>query len=138
MFSVQSVNHNVETDMDLFDDILKLVKGNSVKVVQVYANLLSYYIKFTTLRHIIVHEWRENPNVSSEYGKFSLNQKKPLFTAKTKLKHHGNHTKVVKKAGDSKIWMHGDTSLGLCASSEPSSTRWEEKSGRRNQGGKKE
>ncbi|KAK8701609.1 hypothetical protein V6N13_019993 [Hibiscus sabdariffa] len=134
MFSAQSVNHNVETDMDLFDDILKL-------------------------RHIIVHEWRENPNVSSEYGKFSFNQKKPLFTAKTKLKHHGNHMKVVKKAkksilsfevddtgseidpnkwkflfenfkqaGDSKIWMHGDTGLGLCASSEPWSTRWEEKS----------
>ncbi|KAK8564849.1 hypothetical protein V6N12_058429 [Hibiscus sabdariffa] len=33
-----------------------------------------------------------------------------------------------KQAGDSKIWMHGDTGLGLCASSEPWSTRWEEKS----------
>ncbi|KAL5097519.1 hypothetical protein RYX36_001846 [Vicia faba] len=48
MFSVQCINHNVETVLDLSDDMPKVVRGDSGKVVQVFANLTNNSIKFTT------------------------------------------------------------------------------------------
>ncbi|KAL8491691.1 hypothetical protein ACS0TY_023334 [Phlomoides rotata] len=47
MFSVQCINHNVDTVLDLFDDIPKVVLGDSGRVLQIFANLISNSIKFT-------------------------------------------------------------------------------------------
>ncbi|XWS29186.1 hypothetical protein CRYUN_Cryun24cG0007000 [Craigia yunnanensis] len=136
MFSVQCINHNVETLLDLSDDIPKLVRGDSARVVQVFANLISNSIKFTTSGHIILRGWCENPNVSTDSGKFSPDQKKPLSALKTKLKQHGNHMKKSSKR-DSKmiLWFEvDDTGCGIDPSkwesvfesfeqSDPSTTR---------------
>ncbi|KAK8687731.1 hypothetical protein V6N13_086531 [Hibiscus sabdariffa] len=115
MFSVQCINHNVETVLDLSDDIPKLVRGDSARVVQVFANLISNSIKFTTSGNIILRGWCENPIVCSDSGKFSPDQKKPLSGLKTKLKHHGNHMKKASKR-DKKIvlWFEvDDTGSGI-------------------------
>ncbi|CBI39230.3 unnamed protein product, partial [Vitis vinifera] len=50
MFSVQCINHNVETVLDLLDDMPKLVRGDFARVVQIFANLISNSIKFTTCK----------------------------------------------------------------------------------------
>ncbi|TYI54049.1 hypothetical protein E1A91_D11G048600v1 [Gossypium mustelinum] len=115
MFSVQCINHNVETVLDLSDDIPKFVRGDSARVVQVFANLISNSIKFTTSGHIILRGWCENPSVSSDSAKFSRVQKKPLSALKTKLKQHGNHMKADNKR-DKKIilWFEvDDTGSGI-------------------------
>ncbi|XVF62203.1 hypothetical protein PTKIN_Ptkin08bG0198400 [Pterospermum kingtungense] len=115
MFSVQCINHNVETLLDLSDDIPKLVRGDSARVVQVFANLISNSIKFTTSGHIILRGWCENPNVSSDSGKLSPDQKKPLSALKTKLKQHGNHMKKASKRDNKMIlWFEvDDTGSGI-------------------------
>ncbi|XVE87451.1 hypothetical protein DITRI_Ditri18aG0118500 [Diplodiscus trichospermus] len=115
MFSVQCINHNVETVLDLSDDIPKLVRGDSARVVQVFANLISNSIKFTTSGHIILRGWCENPNVSSDSGRFSSDQKKPLSALKTKLKQHGNHVKKASKKDNKMIlWFElDDTGSGI-------------------------
>ncbi|KAE8715930.1 Histidine kinase 1 [Hibiscus syriacus] len=115
MFSVQCINHNVETVLDLSDDIPKVVRGDSARVVQVFANLISNSIKFTTSGHIVLRGWCENPNVSSDSGKFSPDQKKPLSALKTKLKQHGNHMKKASKKDNKMIlWFEvDDTGCGI-------------------------
>ncbi|XP_017628769.1 histidine kinase 1-like isoform X1 [Gossypium arboreum] len=115
MFSVQCINHNVETVLDLSDDIPKVVRGDSARVVQVFANLISNSIKFTTSGHIVLRGWCENPNVCSDSGKFSPDQKKPLSALKTKLKQHGNHTKKAGKKDNKMIlWFEvDDTGCGI-------------------------
>ncbi|XVF15940.1 hypothetical protein REPUB_Repub09cG0199000 [Reevesia pubescens] len=115
MFSVQCINHNVETVLDLSDDIPKLVRGDSARVVQVFANLISNSIKFTTSGHIILRGWCENANVSSDSGKFSPDPKKPLSALKTRLKQHGNHMKKASKRDNKMIlWFEvDDTGCGI-------------------------
>ncbi|KAK6258189.1 hypothetical protein SCA6_012663 [Theobroma cacao] len=115
MFSVQCINHNVETVLDLSDDIPKLVRGDSARVVQVFANLISNSIKFTTSGHIILRGWCENPNVSSDSGKFSPDRKKSLSALRTKLKQHGNHMKKASKRDNKMIlWFEvDDTGCGI-------------------------
>ncbi|XVF18045.1 hypothetical protein REPUB_Repub10bG0177600 [Reevesia pubescens] len=115
MFSVQCINYNVETVLDLSDDIPKLLRGDSARVVQVFANLISNSIKFTTSGHIILRGWCENPNVSSYSGKFSTDPKKPLSLLKTKLKQHGNHMKKASKRDNKMIlWFEvDDTGCGI-------------------------
>ncbi|OMO83545.1 hypothetical protein COLO4_22452 [Corchorus olitorius] len=115
MFSVQCINHNVETVLDLSDDIPKLVRGDSARVVQVFANLISNSIKFTTSGHIILRGWCENPNVSSDSAKFSPDHKKPLYALKAKLKNHGNHMKKASKRDNKMIlWFEvDDTGCGI-------------------------
>ncbi|XVF59799.1 hypothetical protein PTKIN_Ptkin07bG0304700 [Pterospermum kingtungense] len=115
MFSVQCINHNVETVLDLSDDIPKVVRGDSARVVQVFANLISNSIKFTTSGHIILRGWCENLNVSTDSGKFSPDPKKSLSALKSKLKQHGNHMKKASKR-DNKIilWFEvDDTGCGI-------------------------
>ncbi|XP_022751470.1 histidine kinase 1-like isoform X2 [Durio zibethinus] len=115
MFSVQCINHNVETVLDLSDDIPKVVGGDSARVVQVFANLISNSIKFTTSGHIILRGWCENPNVSIDPGKLSPDTKKPLSALKSKLKQHGNHMKKASKRDNKMIlWFEvDDTGCGI-------------------------
>ncbi|KAL3838922.1 hypothetical protein ACJIZ3_023513 [Penstemon smallii] len=59
MFSVQCINHNVETVLDLSDDMPKIVGGDSGRVLQIFANLISNSIKFTTSGYIVLRVWCE-------------------------------------------------------------------------------
>ncbi|KAG5245519.1 histidine kinase family protein [Salix suchowensis] len=94
MFSVQCINHNVEAVLDLSDDMPKLVRGDSARVVQIFANLISNSIKFTTTGHIILRGWCET----------SIH----LMT-------HGNHTKKAwKKDNKMILWFEiDDTGCGM-------------------------
>ncbi|KAJ8567633.1 hypothetical protein K7X08_019841 [Anisodus acutangulus] len=142
MFSVQCINHNVETVLDLSDDMPKLVKGDSARVVQIFANLISNSLKFTTSGYIILRGWCE----SARGGNFSLNQKDSWSAPKVKLKRQESHGKRFSKKDNKMIlwfevedsgcgidpskWesvfesfeqadpsttrLHGGTGLGLC------------------------
>ncbi|KAA8531992.1 hypothetical protein F0562_006866 [Nyssa sinensis] len=142
MFSVQCINHNVETVLDLSDDMPKLVQGDSARVVQIFANLISNSIKFTTSGYIILRGWCEDPNAR----KFSHSQRGSWSVPKLKMKQHGNHAKrscrkdkkmilgfevddtgcgidpskwesvfeSFEQADPSTTRMHGGTGLGLC------------------------
>ncbi|KAL3527229.1 hypothetical protein ACH5RR_011885 [Cinchona calisaya] len=93
MFSVQCINHNVEIILDLSDDMPKLVQGDSGRVVQIFANLISNSIKFTTSGHIILRGWCENPNPVISTSKSSISPKNSWPAQKMKLKLHGSHQK---------------------------------------------
>ncbi|KAJ7953145.1 histidine kinase 1-like [Quillaja saponaria] len=110
MFSVQCINHNVETVLDLSDDMPKLVRGDSARVVQIFANLISNSIKFTASGHIILRGWCENPSFSYT-GRFPLGQKKLRSAHKTKVKQHGNH---INKENKMVLWFEvDDTGCGI-------------------------
>ncbi|XP_025885285.1 histidine kinase 1 isoform X1 [Solanum lycopersicum] len=142
MFSVQCINHNVETVLDLSDDMPKLVKGDSARVVQIFANLISNSLKFTTSGYIILRGWCG----SARGGNFPLNQKDSWSAPKVKLKRQESQGKKFSKKDNKMIlwfevedsgcgidpskWesvfesfeqadpsttrLHGGTGLGLC------------------------
>ncbi|KAF8410419.1 hypothetical protein HHK36_002948 [Tetracentron sinense] len=115
MFSVQCINHNVETVLDLSDDMPKLVQGDSARVVQIFANLISNSIKFTSSGHIILRGWCENSNTLSNTEKLPLGQKESWSELKTKSKQHGNHAKrACKKDKRISLWFEvDDTGCGI-------------------------
>ncbi|XP_009379374.1 histidine kinase 1 isoform X2 [Pyrus x bretschneideri] len=115
MFSVQCINHNVETVLDLSDDIPKLVRGDSARVVQIFANLISNSIKFTTSGHVILRGSCENFNVSGDTRRILLDQKNLWPSHKAKLK-QGNHVKKASNKDDNKmiLWFEvDDTGCGI-------------------------
>ncbi|XP_047314872.1 histidine kinase 1-like isoform X1 [Impatiens glandulifera] len=132
MFSFQCINHNVETVIDLSDDMPRLVRGDSARVVQIFANLISNSIKFTTSGYIIVRGWCEDSNTSRNSWKLSLN---PNHGKKSSKKE--NKMKILwfevddtgcgidpskwesvfesfEQADPSTTRLHGGTGLGLC------------------------
>ncbi|KAJ9172660.1 hypothetical protein P3X46_015874 [Hevea brasiliensis] len=115
MFSVQRINHNVEAVLDLCDDMPKLVRGDSARVVQIFANLISNSIKFTTSGHIILRGWCENSSTFSQTTKFPVDQKKARCAIKTKLRHKGNHMKKASKKENKVILCFevDDTGCGI-------------------------
>lgn len=115
MFSVQCINHNVEIVLDLSDDMPKLVRGDSARVVQIFANLISNSIKFITSGHIILRGWCENSNTSSNTGKFLVKQKELQAVLKKKFKQQGNHaTRACKKDNQIILWFEvDDTGCGI-------------------------
>ncbi|CDP01875.1 unnamed protein product [Coffea canephora] len=115
MFSVQCINHNVEIILDLSDDMPKLVQGDSARVVQIFANLISNSIKFTTSGHVILRGWSENPNSVLSSGKCSISQKDSWPGQKMKLKLHGSHGKrSLKKENKMVLWFEvDDTGCGI-------------------------
>ncbi|OVA19612.1 Signal transduction response regulator [Macleaya cordata] len=115
MFSVQCINHNVETVLDLSDDMPKLVLGDSARVVQIFANLISNSIKFTSSGHIILRGWCESSKTASNALKLATDQKESRSSPKIKSKQHGNHEKRTSKK-DNKIvlWFEvDDTGCGI-------------------------
>ncbi|WOH03473.1 hypothetical protein DCAR_0622871 [Daucus carota subsp. sativus] len=116
MFSVQCINHNVETVLDLSDDIPRLVQGDSGRVVQIFANLISNSIKFTTSGYIVLRGWCENPNKLISTRKFSLDHEKdPRSTPTTKFKIQKRHDKRFCRK-DNKIILYfevEDTGCGI-------------------------
>ncbi|XP_042495876.1 histidine kinase 1 isoform X2 [Macadamia integrifolia] len=115
MFSVQRINHNVETVLDLSDDMPKVVQGDSARVVQIFTNLISNSIKFTLSGHIILRGWCERPNTFSDTMKLPLDQKESSSAVKTKLKQHGNHEMRTSKKDDRIVlWFEvDDTGCGI-------------------------
>ncbi|KAL2333818.1 hypothetical protein Fmac_015031 [Flemingia macrophylla] len=115
MFSVQCINYNVETVLDLSDDMPKLVRGDSARVVQIFANLINNSIKFTLSGHIVLRGWCENPNSCSDDTSFSLEEKKSRCSQKTKAKQHQNHAKRISNRDNKmKLWFEvDDTGCGI-------------------------
>nr|AAQ10680.2 cold inducible histidine kinase 1 [Catharanthus roseus] len=115
MFSVQCINHNVETILDLSEDMPKFVRGDSARVVQIFANLISNSMKFTTSGHIIVRGWCENQNPSISIRSSSINQKECWRLQRLKLKHQdSNDQKSFRKENKVVLWFEvEDTGCGI-------------------------
>ncbi|XP_004512149.1 histidine kinase 1 isoform X1 [Cicer arietinum] len=115
MFSVQCINHNVETVLDLSDDMPKVVRGDSARVVQVFANLINNSIKFTTSGHVILRGWCENLNSCNDSPNFYLDQKKSRTLHKSKEKPNANHAKRISMRDNKMIlWFEvEDTGCGI-------------------------
>ncbi|XP_022883760.1 histidine kinase 1-like [Olea europaea var. sylvestris] len=115
MFSVQCINHNVETVLDISDDMPKVVRGDSGRIVQIFVNLINNSIKFTTSGYIILRAWCENLDTDSNERKLSTNQMDSWWVQKMKLKRQGWHGKRSSKK-DNKIilWFEvDDTGCGI-------------------------
>ncbi|KAF7809639.1 histidine kinase 1 [Senna tora] len=115
MFSVQCINHNVETVLDLSDDMPKVVRGDSARVVQIFANLINNSIKFTPKGHIILRGWCESANSCSDDANFPLDQKKPWMGQKSRVRQHEGHPKKTSKKDNKMIlWFEvDDTGCGI-------------------------
>ncbi|XP_027362692.1 histidine kinase 1-like [Abrus precatorius] len=115
MFSVQCINHNVETVLDLTDDMPKVVRGDSARVVQIFANLINNSIKFTPSGHVILRGWCENPNPSFVSPNRPLDQKKSRNLQKSKEKPNANHSKKTSMKDNKVIlWFEvDDTGCGI-------------------------
>ncbi|XP_050227819.1 histidine kinase 1 [Mercurialis annua] len=115
MFSVQCINHNVEAVLDLSDDMPKLVRGDSARVVQIFANLISNSIKFTNSGHIVLRGWCENLSTFNDPTNFLLDRKKVRCAFTTKLRQQGNHSKKASKKENKVIlWFEvDDTGCGI-------------------------
>ncbi|KAG5530031.1 hypothetical protein RHGRI_030409 [Rhododendron griersonianum] len=114
MFSVQCINHNVETVLDLSDDMPRLVQGDSARVVQIFANLISNSLKFTTSGYIVLRGWCENPNSCSTSRKFPLDANESWNTRKRNLKQYVNHPKRCCKENKVVLWFEvDDTGCGI-------------------------
>ncbi|XP_058758102.1 histidine kinase 1 [Vicia villosa] len=115
MFSVQCINHNVETVLDLSDDMPKVVRGDSGRVVQVFANLINNSIKFTTSGHVILRGWCEYPK-SCDSPNFYLDQKKSRIVQKNKEKPNANHARRISMRDNKNVilWFEvEDTGCGI-------------------------
>ncbi|KAG9137716.1 hypothetical protein Leryth_019282 [Lithospermum erythrorhizon] len=115
MFSVQCINHNVETILDLSDDMPRLVRGDSARVVQIFANLISNSIKFTTSGYIILRGWCENLNTSVGHNQLTTKLMESLHSSKLKSKHRGSQEKTsLKRENKLILWFEvDDTGCGI-------------------------
>ncbi|MED6108456.1 Histidine kinase 1 [Stylosanthes scabra] len=115
MFSVQCINHNVETVLDLSDEMPKVVRGDSARVVQIFANLINNSIKFTPSGHIILRGWCEYPNSCNSSPIFPLEQKKSRCIQKSREKQNANNVKRTTKRDNKVIlWFEvDDTGCGI-------------------------
>eukprot|EP01018_Ginkgo_biloba_P016605 Gb_09571 [translate_table: standard] len=85
MFSVQCIDHNIETVLDLADDMPRVVRGDSARVVQIFANLISNSMKFTSSGHIILRGWCENSMVNRKTDGSYENNKDSWFSKKLRF-----------------------------------------------------
>ncbi|XP_019177444.1 PREDICTED: histidine kinase 1-like isoform X2 [Ipomoea nil] len=115
MFSVQCINHNVETVLDLSDEMPKLVKGDLGRVVQIFANLISNSLKFTTSGYIVLRGWCESLNDLTNSRNFFFNQKDSWSAPKVKLKRPERHERrPFKKDSKTVLWFEvDDTGCGI-------------------------
>ncbi|GMH06557.1 hypothetical protein Nepgr_008397 [Nepenthes gracilis] len=115
MFSAQCINHNLETILDLSDDMPKLVRGDSSRVVQIFANLISNSIKFTTSGHIVLRGWCNKSNVHSGMGRTLHNQKECTSANAPKSKEQAAIANITRRK-DNKMafWFEvDDTGCGI-------------------------
>ncbi|BBM99408.1 protein MpCache1 [Marchantia polymorpha subsp. ruderalis] len=81
MFSVQCDDHSVEIVLELADDIPRLLRGDSARTVQIFANLIANSIKFTSSGHVLVRGWVD-PAFRGKSGALSVGKdiNSPWFT----------------------------------------------------------
>ncbi|XP_010548269.1 PREDICTED: histidine kinase 1 [Tarenaya hassleriana] len=115
MFSVQCINHNVEIVLDLSDDMPTFVRGDSARVVQIFANLISNSIKFTTTGHIVLRGWCENVNTLNDDKNLAIDRRKSLAPIKTKLVQPRNHMPKLYKNENKTVLLFevDDTGCGI-------------------------
>ncbi|CAL5197470.1 unnamed protein product [Lathyrus oleraceus] len=115
MFSVQCINHTVEIILDLSDDMPKLVRGDSARVVQIFANLINNSIKFTLSGHIILRGWCGNSKSYGDNENFTSEPKKMGCSPKTRTKQHENQAKKASNSDNKMIiWFEvDDTGCGI-------------------------
>ncbi|KAH9288082.1 hypothetical protein KI387_032199, partial [Taxus chinensis] len=82
MFFVQCVDHNTELVLDLDDNMPKVIRGDSARVVQIFANLISNSIKFTSSGHIILRGWCDYSTVNKKRDGESENDRDSWFSRK--------------------------------------------------------
>ncbi|XP_020530708.1 histidine kinase 1 isoform X3 [Amborella trichopoda] len=118
MFSVQCIDHNVEIVLDLADDMPKLVRGDSARVVQIFANLISNSIKFTSSGHLILRGWTGFSNNFSCKRKPWLDEQNTQVSLKKKVKQHGGIGEGSFKRDDQiTLWFEvDDTGCGIIPS----------------------
>ncbi|KAL7090569.1 hypothetical protein ACP275_12G049700 [Erythranthe tilingii] len=122
MFSVQCINHNVETILDISDDMPKIVRGDSGRVLQIFANLISNSIKFTTSGYIVLRGWCETvPNTGNKMKWKRKKDNKMILWFEVDDTGCGidpNKWESVfesfEQADPSTTRLHGGTGLGLC------------------------
>ncbi|KAK9713222.1 hypothetical protein RND81_06G012800 [Saponaria officinalis] len=113
MFSVQCTNHHVEILLDLPDDMPSLVRGDSGRVVQIFANLISNSIKFTTSGHIMVRGWCKRPEICSTRGRLPFNQDS-TFVSTNKLRQQQLKKNASKLENQVILWFEiDDTGCGI-------------------------
>ncbi|GAB2282850.1 hypothetical protein Dimus_017386 [Dionaea muscipula] len=114
MFSVQCINHNVETILDLSDDIPKVIRGDSARMVQIFANLISNSIKFTTSGHVVLRGWCEKAKLSGHMERDLSNQKES-GAIMSRSRHQGRCRKNVGSTDNKVIfWFEvDDTGCGI-------------------------
>ncbi|XP_038971413.1 histidine kinase 1 isoform X1 [Phoenix dactylifera] len=114
MFSVQCIDHNVETILDLSDDMPKVVRGDSARIVQIFTNLISNSIKFTSEGHIILRGWCESSNCSRQ-PEGSKDQKMSQCAPRNKLKQNESILKKEYQKNDRiTLWFEvEDTGCGI-------------------------
>ncbi|XP_057543781.1 histidine kinase 1 [Amaranthus tricolor] len=115
MFSVQCINHHVETLLDLPDDMPKFLRGDSARVVQIFANLISNSIKFTTTGYVILRGWCERSDNCSNIGPLPITLESDLCPiAKSKQQGGPFMKKTGKKENKVKLWFEvDDTGCGI-------------------------
>ncbi|XP_042041737.1 histidine kinase 1-like isoform X1 [Salvia splendens] len=115
MFSVQRINHNIETVLDLSDDMPKVVLGDSGRVLQIFANLISNSIKFTTSGYIILRGWCETVETESKKRESYLHPKESWCAQKLKRKREAAQGKICsKKDNKMMLWFEvDDTGCGI-------------------------
>ncbi|CAM6128302.1 unnamed protein product [Calypogeia fissa] len=57
MFAAQSVGSKIDLVLDLSENIPALVKGDATRIRQIFSNLLSNSLKFTTHGYVLVRGW---------------------------------------------------------------------------------
>ncbi|XP_051126887.1 histidine kinase 1-like [Andrographis paniculata] len=93
MFSVQCINHKVEIVLDISDDMPQTILGDSGRILQVFANLISNSIKFTGSGYIIVRGWCEAANGENSIMKPLLHGNGSSFADKMNRKQESSHGK---------------------------------------------
>ncbi|CAM8995988.1 unnamed protein product [Rhodiola kirilowii] len=114
MFSVQCINHNVEIVIDLSDNMPKFIRGDSARVVQIFANLISNSIKFTTSGHIILRGWCDSLD-TCKIGKFQFNEElRGAFKSMLGLHGHRRTCKKDDRSHKTVLWFEvDDTGCGI-------------------------
>ncbi|KAI3712812.1 hypothetical protein L1987_71378 [Smallanthus sonchifolius] len=115
MFSVQCKNRNVEAIIDISDDMPKVVRGDSGRVIQIFANLISNSIKFTTSGYIILRGWCENLNSFSYNENFFVDHRALWAAYQKKIKRKGLDEKKASKNDNTMILFFEveDTGCGI-------------------------